>query len=180
MDRSEIGRNLNTIRRLKMWTQGKLAEEAGISPTTVSGIESGRISHPHFGTLHKMAEALGVEPQDFLSMQEPPGRRKKEAAVPLTLEWAMSVREEEFERELDEASMESLSALLKELDEEQDRLQQLCGEFPLGSEQQRFIKRQIRNVAAHSSSVGTSIKFHGDREGADEAARGGDSKRRSS
>jgi transcriptional regulator with XRE-family HTH domain len=41
--------------------QGRLAEKAGGSPTTVSGIESGRISRPHFGTVKKPARASGVD-----------------------------------------------------------------------------------------------------------------------
>jgi transcriptional regulator with XRE-family HTH domain len=51
--------NIAALRERRMWTQVRLAEEAGISPT-VSGIESGRISRPHFGTLRKLAVALGV------------------------------------------------------------------------------------------------------------------------
>ncbi len=57
-----VGRRLLVIRERRMWTQVRLAEEAGVSPTTVSGIESGRILRPHFGTLRKLAGALGVEP----------------------------------------------------------------------------------------------------------------------
>ena len=44
MERSMVGRNLAALRERRMWTQIRLAEEAGVSPTTVSGIESGRIS----------------------------------------------------------------------------------------------------------------------------------------
>ncbi len=71
MDRSVVRRNLAALRERRMWTQVRLAEEAGISPTTVSGIENGRISRPHFGTLRKLAGALGVEPDELLS---PSGR----------------------------------------------------------------------------------------------------------
>ncbi len=42
MERGKVGRRLMIIRRSRMWTQVRLAEEAGVSPTTVSGIESGR------------------------------------------------------------------------------------------------------------------------------------------
>jgi transcriptional regulator with XRE-family HTH domain len=60
-----------------MWTQVRLAEEAGIGPTTVSGIENGRISRPHFGTLRKLAAALGVESETLLGQ---PGARR--AGIP--------------------------------------------------------------------------------------------------
>jgi transcriptional regulator with XRE-family HTH domain len=42
----QIGMRLLNTRRLRMWTQGRLVKEAGLSPTTVSGIETGRIARP--------------------------------------------------------------------------------------------------------------------------------------
>ena len=146
-------------RRMRMWTQGRLASKAGVSPTTVSGIESGRISSPHFGTVRKLAIALNVDPRILISVAEAAGA---EASAPLSLEWARSSRAEEFERGLEEAPIDQLQSLHKELGEERGRLQALYGVFPQGSEQRRFIKRQIRIVAAHSGSVATSMLFHED------------------
>src|SRR4028118_184793 len=102
MERSTVGRNLTVIREKRMWTQAQLADEAGVSPTTVSGIESGRISRPHFGTLRKLAEALGVEPERLL-----PSTGTGQDGVPsrLSLEWSMSSGNEEFERGLEGASI---------------------------------------------------------------------------
>ena len=156
MERLVIGERLVRARRVKMWTQGRLAAEAGVSPTTVSGIENGRISSPHFGTVRKLAMALGVEPSGLLSAgeQSEPGRH-----VPLSLGWARSIQEEEFERGLEGASSERLEALRQDLDEERGRLQALYGAFPEGSEQRRYIKRQIRVVSAQSGSVATSMMF---------------------
>ena len=37
------------------------AKMAGVSPTTISGIESGKITRPHLKTLLKIARALGTE-----------------------------------------------------------------------------------------------------------------------
>ncbi len=150
------------VRRSRMWTQGRLAEEAGVSPTTVSGIESGRIQRPHFGTIRKLTEALGVSPEQLTSPAEVTVEGWRGAAPPLSLGWAKTAREEEFEREVENASLESLGALRRELEEEQERLQKSYGEAQ-GSEQ-REIKRRIRNVAAQSGSVGTSIMFHRDEQ----------------
>jgi transcriptional regulator with XRE-family HTH domain len=80
-----------------MWTQGQLAEEARLSPTTVSGIETGRISRPHFGALRKLARALEVDPQVLLSWEEP---IEQESVAPLSLDRARSA-EEDFEQELE-------------------------------------------------------------------------------
>lgn len=152
-ERGAAGGRLAAIRERRMWTQVRLAEEARVSPTTVSGIESGRISRPHFGTLRKLAGALGVEPEEFLS--------REAAASPLSLDWAMSSGEDEFERGLEDASMEGLSSLSRELDEEQGRLRRMYGEAR-GNEQRRLIKTMIRQVAANSGSVEASITAHED------------------
>ncbi len=142
MGEARIGERLISIRRLRMWNQGRLAEEAGVSPTTVSGIETGRISHPHLGTIRKLARALGVDPQVLLS---PERTVEQESVAPLSLKWARLVeeKEEEFEREIEGAPLEALISLTRELRGERRRLQRLYGEFPEGSEQRRFIKRRI-------------------------------------
>jgi transcriptional regulator with XRE-family HTH domain len=148
---ADVGERLENIRRSRMWTQVRLAREAGVSPTTVSAIETGKIGRPHFGTLNKLARALRVGPEELQgSGAAMEGRR------PLSMGWARDSEEGEFERGLEGASLESLDSLSRELDAEQERLQRLYGEFPEASEQGRFIKRQIREVAGQSGSVKTS------------------------
>ena len=168
MGEVEIGVRLFHTRRQRMWTQGRLAKEAGVSPTTVSGIETGRIARPHFGTLHKLAQALDVDPQVFLSSSEEPSASRepsgREGSPPLSLQWATSAGEEKFEQLIEGASLERLKLLVQELEEERKRLQMLYGEFPEGSEQRRFIKGQIRHVSAQSASITTSIMFHSDKD----------------
>ena len=159
MERSVAGA-LVVARERRMWTQVRLAREAGVSPTTVSGIESGRIGRPHFGTLRKLAGALGVEPEDLLSA----AGARRDVPSSLSLEWSMSSGEDEFERGLEGASIEGLSSLSGRLDEEAERLRRLYGEAR-GGEQRRLIKSMIRQVAANSGSVEASIMAHPDNEG---------------
>ena len=149
----EIGKRVQNVRLMRMWTQARLAQEAGVSPTTVSAIETGKIGRPHFGTLGKLARALRVAPQELLDSRQ---SVEEQGPVPLSLGWARDSEEGEFERGLEGASLESLDSLSRELDAEQERLQRLYGEFPETSEQGRFIKRQIREVAGQSGSVKTS------------------------
>jgi transcriptional regulator with XRE-family HTH domain len=161
---SDIGERVENVRRLRMWTQARLAQEAGVSPTTVSGIETGKIGRPHFGTLGKLARALRVTPEELLGSRE---SVEEQGPVPLSLGWARDTGEGEFERGLERASLENLDSLSRGLDVEQERLQRLYGEFPEGSEQGRFIKRQIREVAGRSGSVKASAmvrRNHGDPE----------------
>jgi transcriptional regulator with XRE-family HTH domain len=162
MERQTVGKNLIVIRERRMWTQVRLAKEAGVSPTTVSGIETGRISRPHFGTLQRLASALGVDPQALLSSEQPFSAEVNEhrRPAPLSLEWARAAGEQEFERKVEQAPLKRLQSLSQALEEEQRRLQRLYGEFPEGSEQRRFIKQQIRDLSAHSGSVATSMMFH--------------------
>jgi len=142
-----------------MRTQGELAEEAGVSPTTVSGIESGKISRPHFGTLRKLARVLEVDPQEFFGS----GPAEAGGRV-LTLEWARSTGDTEFESELDRASLDGLRRLFRHLEEERGRLQEVYGGLPPGSEERLHVKGEIRRVAARSGSVSTSILFHSQQE----------------
>ena len=168
----DIGERVENLRRLRMWTQARLAREAGVSPTTVSGIETGKIGRPHFGTLGKLARALGVAAEELLDSREPV---EQQGPVPLSLGWARETAEGEFERGLEGASLGSLDSLSRELDAEQGRLQRLYWEFPEGSEQGRFIKRQIREVAGRSGSVKTSAMVRRNQISAkptDEHARG--------
>jgi transcriptional regulator with XRE-family HTH domain len=161
---SDIGERVENVRRLRMWTQARLAREAGVSPTTISGIETGKIGRPHFGTLGKLALALRVPPEELLGSRE---SVEEQGPVPLSLGWARDTGEGEFEKGLERASLESLDSLSRGLDVEQERLQRLYGDFPEGSEQGRFIKRQIREVAGRSGSVKASAmvrRNHGDPE----------------
>jgi transcriptional regulator with XRE-family HTH domain len=149
----DIGKRVENVRRLRMLTQARLAQEAGVSPTTVSAIETGKIGRPHFGTIGKLARALRVAPEELLGSREPVEQR---GPVPLSLGWARESGDGEFEHGLEGASLKSLDSLSRGLDVEQERLQRLYGEFPESSEQGRFIKRQIREVAGRSGSVKAS------------------------
>jgi transcriptional regulator with XRE-family HTH domain len=165
---SDIGERVQNIRRLRMWTQARLAREAGVSPTTISGIETGKIGRPHFGTLGKLARAFRVAPVELLDSREPV---EQQGSVPLSLGWARETGESEFEHGLERAPLKSLDTLTHRLDVEQERLQRLYGEFPEDSEQARFIKRQIREVAGRSGSVKASAMV---RRNQDDAKRTGE------
>src|SRR5215203_340398 len=165
-ERGLVGRRLVAIRERRMWTQGRLAEEAGVSPTTVSGIESGRISRPQFGTIKKLARALGVDQRELLSTRGIEGR-----GMAFSLTWAMSSREEEFEDGLEGAEIGDLHTLSRELGEEQERLRRLYGEAR-GAEQRRLIKGRIRDVAAQYGSVEASIAYHPDSVSSEEQSLG--------
>jgi transcriptional regulator with XRE-family HTH domain len=166
----DIGERVQNVRLMRMWTQARLAREAGVSPTTVSGIETGKIGRPHFGTIGKLAQALRVAPEELLDSRD---SVVQQGSVPLSLGWARETGDGEFESALEGASLKSLDSLSRGLDDEQGRLQRLYGEFPEGSEQGRFIKRQIREVAGRSGSVKASAmvrRNHGDPEQHDETS----------
>jgi transcriptional regulator with XRE-family HTH domain len=61
----ELGERIATLREERALTQVELAEKAGISPSTLSLIESGKVPRPHVGTVRKIARALGIEPGDL-------------------------------------------------------------------------------------------------------------------
>jgi hypothetical protein len=73
------------------------------------------------------------------------GIRRGSVLESLSLEWSIASNDEEFERGLEEASIEGLSTLSDELDEEETRLRRLY-EQARGEEQRRLIKGMIRQV----------------------------------
>ncbi|MPZ49693.1 MAG: helix-turn-helix domain-containing protein [Dehalococcoidia bacterium] len=55
---------LREIRERKMLTQRELAEKAKTSPTTIARLEAQTVD-AQFRTIRKLAEALGVEPEEL-------------------------------------------------------------------------------------------------------------------
>ena len=109
----DIGERVQIVRRLRMLTQARLAKEAGVSPTTVSSIETGKIGHPHFGTIGKLARALDVAPEELLGSRE---AGEQQGPVPLSVGWARETGEGEFESGLEGASLKSLDSLSRGLE----------------------------------------------------------------
>ena len=56
---------LKLLRLRKALTQQQLAHKAGINRTTVVRLEAGR-DHPSPTTVRRLADALGVEPEDLM------------------------------------------------------------------------------------------------------------------
>jgi transcriptional regulator with XRE-family HTH domain len=65
--------SLRDLRADQVLSQQDLATRAGVSKTTIVGIEAGRIIRPHPVTVRKLAAALGMEPRDVLRQIQPAG-----------------------------------------------------------------------------------------------------------
>jgi len=61
---------IKKIRMSKGIEQVKLAHAAGITPSTLSAIETGKVSNPETETLRKIAVALGVSIGDLFASDE--------------------------------------------------------------------------------------------------------------
>jgi transcriptional regulator with XRE-family HTH domain len=64
-----LGDNVRVLRRRNFMTQEQLAKAAGISHRTLVNIETKRVTEPHFSTILKLAEALGVEPSQLVAQE---------------------------------------------------------------------------------------------------------------
>jgi transcriptional regulator with XRE-family HTH domain len=64
-----LGDNVRVLRRRNFMTQEQLAKAAGISHRTLVNIETKRVTEPHFSTILKLAEALGVEPSQLVNQE---------------------------------------------------------------------------------------------------------------
>ncbi len=60
------GDRLRKVRDMRLLSQRELAERAGLSPTTILKLESGRVDEPHPRTIRKLADALKVDPNELV------------------------------------------------------------------------------------------------------------------
>lgn len=63
-----MGENVKAARRQRFMTQAQLAKTAGLSQRTLVNIETNRVQ-PHFSTILKVAEALGVDPSELVGQE---------------------------------------------------------------------------------------------------------------
>ena len=61
-----IGAKLKRIREDRLLSHRELAKRAGVSPTTVINLENSQGNNPQLRTIRKIAEALGVDPFEFI------------------------------------------------------------------------------------------------------------------
>lgn len=66
---SDLGRTLNRLRREAGMSMQELSRAAGVHVQTISEIESGRSKTSQPATVHKLAGALGVQPQELLKKE---------------------------------------------------------------------------------------------------------------
>lgn len=60
-DRKRFGKRVRTLRLAKDWTQEELANQSGLHPTYVGGIERGE-RNVGLNNILKLARALGLRP----------------------------------------------------------------------------------------------------------------------
>jgi DNA-binding XRE family transcriptional regulator len=85
LDVRPFARKLRALREALGLTQKQLAERCGFCQATIWHLERGR-NGPHWQTLFRLTEALGVRPKDFgVTWRPPPGVRPKRGTGPGSL-----------------------------------------------------------------------------------------------
>lgn len=80
-----LGKRLKTLRLSKELSQGQIAEYAGISQSTVSDIENGKIAPKTLDALVALAEYHQVSLDYLVGLTDDPAPRQAEAALPASL-----------------------------------------------------------------------------------------------
>jgi transcriptional regulator with XRE-family HTH domain len=57
---------IRELRESRGWSQGKLADTAGVRQATISGLETGRIRRVQLDLLERLGKALGVDAASLL------------------------------------------------------------------------------------------------------------------
>jgi len=73
----DIGKHLRELREAKAFSQGDLEKRTGLLRSYISRVEAGHTA-PSRPTLERLADALGVEPQELLRQEH--GARPKHPA----------------------------------------------------------------------------------------------------
>jgi transcriptional regulator with XRE-family HTH domain len=63
-----IGDRLRDLRKRALLTQRELADKSGVGVTTIIRIERNQVE-PHGRTIRRLAEALGVAPEELVKME---------------------------------------------------------------------------------------------------------------
>lgn len=61
----KLGKNIKKFRHLRGMSQGDICRKTGMDRAYVSRVESG-LKNPTIGNLEKIAQALGVKPDELL------------------------------------------------------------------------------------------------------------------
>jgi transcriptional regulator with XRE-family HTH domain len=64
--------NLKTARKIKGMTQEQLASQSGVDQTTISAIECGKSRNPSWETVSRIANTLGVAPEEIFPVGNKP------------------------------------------------------------------------------------------------------------
>ena len=80
-----FGQQLRKLREAKGWTQGGLAERAGLNQFGVAKIEQG-LREPNWTTVLALAKALGVTTEAFTVTGKPPAPAKRPRGRPAATE----------------------------------------------------------------------------------------------
>jgi transcriptional regulator with XRE-family HTH domain len=63
-----LAERLKTLRQERGWTHRQLAEMAGVSPSHIGSIESGKVTNPGAYQIYRVALALRVPMEDLLGL----------------------------------------------------------------------------------------------------------------
>jgi transcriptional regulator with XRE-family HTH domain len=61
-----VGARLRQLREERFVSQRDLAKRAEVSPTTILHLETGENRNPRLSTVRKIAEALGIDPNELV------------------------------------------------------------------------------------------------------------------
>lgn len=80
MEKEKEKKYLEEWRIAKLWSQAQLAKKAGLNQAAISRIESGQLKTGRLSSIKKIAEALGVKPEQVVEF-EPFVTPKKSTAL---------------------------------------------------------------------------------------------------
>jgi transcriptional regulator with XRE-family HTH domain len=96
----QIGQRIRDVRKAAGLTQEALARRADISLNVLNRIERGAVTDPHYSTLNKLADGLGVSVGELIGERHAVGKD-------LTIRWKVEEAAKEAASEIVDLALES-------------------------------------------------------------------------
>lgn len=95
-----LGRYVRSLRVKRKWSQAELARRINMSPSTVSGVETGRVQRPPANCLAALARAFGI----------PVARLERRLPAKKSINWPDDMNELKLNDDLGDGWPEDLAA----------------------------------------------------------------------
>jgi transcriptional regulator with XRE-family HTH domain len=124
----DIGTRIRDIRKARDLSQERLAQQAGVTLSLISKVETGRITDLHYSTLSGVARALGISVGELIGEVDAPKELAPTSPQPVAEELGNGAR-----REREELTTALMHEGVQYAEDIEEKLEAMSDEMPLAT-----------------------------------------------